>query len=144
MPETATKSTLMLSRLAKVEEITGAARTSTVGVTTGAGAGAGAATGAGVGVTTFVGAGVGLTTGVGVTTGAGADTVVGTGGDDNIDLGAGAFSIAVFPAVSILQKRFYPQFNITVPDYSFIAALKLKQQETHWRKGHKFVQIVIQ
>ena len=63
---------------------------------------------------------------------------------NNIDLGAGAFSIAVFPAVSILQKRFYPQFNITVPDYSFIAALKLNQQEPHWRKGHKFAQIVIQ
>ncbi len=63
---------------------------------------------------------------------------------NNIDLGAGAFSIAVFPAVSILQKRFYPQFNIAVSYYSFIAALKLKHQEPHWRKGHKFVQIVIQ
>jgi hypothetical protein len=63
---------------------------------------------------------------------------------NNIDIGAGAFSIAVFATVYILQKRFYPQFNIAVSDYSFIAALKLKQQEPHWRKGHKFVQIVIQ
>ena len=63
---------------------------------------------------------------------------------NNIDIDAGAFCIAVFATVSILQKRFYPQFNITVPDYSFIAALKLNQQEPHWRKGHKFAQIVIQ
>ena len=63
---------------------------------------------------------------------------------NNTEFNASAFSIAVFPAVSFLQKKFYPQFNLTGLDYSFIAALKLKLQETHWRKGHKFVQIVIQ
>ena len=62
---------------------------------------------------------------------------------NNIDLDAGAFSTAVFATVSFLQKKFYPQFNIAGTDYSFITALKLKLQETHWRKGHKFVQIVI-
>lgn len=63
---------------------------------------------------------------------------------DNTNINACAFSIAVFSVISCLQEKFYPQFNLSDPDNSFNAALKLKLQETHWMKGHKFVQIVIQ
>ena len=70
--------------------------------------------------------------------------VVHQGHFNNNTVDACAFNIAVFPVVSCLQEKLYPQFNTTGPDNSFNAALKLKLQETHWRKGHKFVQIVIQ
>lgn len=62
----------------------------------------------------------------------------------NIDFDACPLNLAVFTSVSGFQEEFYPQFNLDLTDYSCIAALKLKLQETHWRKGHKFVEIVIQ
>jgi len=63
---------------------------------------------------------------------------------NNIDIIARPFVIAICYPFSFLQKRFYPQFDLDVIGYSCLAALKFKLQETHWRKGHKFVQNVIQ
>ena len=63
---------------------------------------------------------------------------------NDIDIDACPLNIAVFTAVSCFQEECYAQFNHDRTDYSCIAALKFKLQETHWRKGHKFVQIVIQ
>ena len=58
---------------------------------------------------------------------------------NNTNINACACGIAVFAVVSCLQEKFYPQFNLYNADNSFNAALKLKLQETHWIKGHKFV-----
>lgn len=61
-----------------------------------------------------------------------------------IEFDACSFGSAVCAIFSFLQKRFYPQFDLDCIDYSCIAALKFKLQETHWRKGHKFVENVMQ
>lgn len=63
---------------------------------------------------------------------------------NNVDIDACPLNLTFFTAVSCFQQEYYPQFNLDLTDYSCIAALKFKLQETHWRKGHKFVEIVIQ
>lgn len=63
---------------------------------------------------------------------------------NDIDIDACPLNIALFSAVSCFQEEFYPQFNPDLTDYSCIAALKLRREGTHWRKGHKFAEIVIQ